>query len=120
MHYHNVLPMSRSETESALASEQADTVTKALLSATYYDADWRWVEDHCLRLLDSSSHDVRGLVITCLGHLARIHGILDRDAVVPILHRLVHDPEVGGRAQDALDDVEMYVGGRLAQSETGS
>jgi hypothetical protein len=45
-----------------------------------------------------------------LGHLARIHGQLDLERVEPRLRELRADPEVAGSAEDALDDIERFMG----------
>jgi hypothetical protein len=58
-----------------------------------------------------SSHedaDIRGLAVTCLGHLARIHGYIDREKVIPVLKLLLNDSEIVGRVEDALSDIKMY------------
>ncbi len=46
---------------------------------------------------------------TSIGHLARLHGLLDLDVIVPLLQELLHDPEIGGLAEDALADIRMFV-----------
>ncbi|MFJ5988963.1 hypothetical protein [Lentzea sp. NPDC092896] len=62
-------------------------------------------------LLDVTRGDDRGLAalaVTCLGHVGRI----DREVlpeVVPWLRELLDDPELGGRAEDALGDIEDFV-----------
>jgi hypothetical protein len=51
------------------------------------------------------------LVVTCFGHIARIHRVIDRQVVDPVLDRLAADPDpaVSGRVSDARDDFEMYL-----------
>jgi hypothetical protein len=41
--------------------------------------------------------------------VARIHRNLDLGRMVPLLEKLASEPETSGRAQDALDDVEVFV-----------
>jgi hypothetical protein len=55
---------------------------------------------------------VRGMSALCLGHLARIHRQLDLDRVLPILHGLEADQDIGWRVGDALDDIESFLGRR--------
>ena len=52
---------------------------------------------------------VTGLAVTSLGHIARIHRQLDLDKVLPVLEKLRSDPEIGGRVEDALDDIRKYL-----------
>ncbi len=82
---------------------------EALLSLAYHDPDGHWVEELCLSLVDDLSPEVRGMAAMCFGHLARIHGRLDLDRVLPVLRRLAVDPLVAPRANDALDDIEVYL-----------
>lgn len=84
-------------------------VSDALLSATYYDPDWRWVQERCLEFLDHNDRGVRALSATCLGHLARIHKKLDLELVLPHLAALKNDPQIGSFVQDALDDIKFYL-----------
>jgi hypothetical protein len=41
MEYHEPLPMSRLELEASIESGNQTAITEALLSAAFYDADWR-------------------------------------------------------------------------------
>lgn len=109
MRHHEVLPISREDAELALGSGFADRICDALVRLAFHDPDWRTVQNRCLEFVRHEHTDVRGAAITCLGHLARIHGVLDRDRVVPVLSQVLDDPEVGGRAQDALDDLAMFL-----------
>ena len=108
MRYHEDLPMPRAEVEAALAAGDEATVANALLSATVHDPDWRWVQDQCVRLMKDTNPVLRGLAVTCLGHLARLHGVLDLDKVLPLLREVERDPVAGGRVEDALDDIHMF------------
>lgn len=86
-----------------------DDVLRALLSAAFYDPDWRWVQNHCLNFLTHEDRDVRALAAICLGHIARIHGKLDVDIVLERLVPLKTDPLIGGSVQDALDDIKFFL-----------
>jgi hypothetical protein len=90
--------MGRAAAESALSGSDSAAICRALVDAALHDPDWAWVQEHCLRLLTSSDSEVRGVAATCLGHVARIHGMLDLD------------PEVRDRAEDALDDIQQFMG----------
>jgi hypothetical protein len=102
--------MDRAAVESTLRGSDSTAICRALVAAALHDPDWAWVQEHCLRLLAAPNSDVRGVAATCLGHLARIHGTLDQDRVEPKLRELRKDPDVGGRAEDALDDIQKFMG----------
>jgi hypothetical protein len=108
LQYQETLPISCEEARENLKSDNPICVNDALVRLTYHDPDWQWVQDQCLQLLNSNDPVVKGLAVSCLGHLARIHKIIDTAKVVPILNSLLEDPNVGGRAEDALDDIEMF------------
>ncbi len=110
MKYDSVKPISRSEAEAALASNDPVRVTDALVRIAFHESDWRWAQETFLGHLDNSNPEIRGLAATCLGHIARIHGEIDRTRVVPALEKLTNDREIGGQAADALEDIEIYAG----------
>ncbi|AXQ30455.1 hypothetical protein D0B54_18005 [Solimonas sp. K1W22B-7] len=93
----------------AFASRDPERICRALVSIAFYDGDWQWVQDQCLQYLDSQNEYVAGVAATCLGHVARIHGRLDRDKVLTALHAKASDPRVSGFVADALDDMEMFL-----------
>ena len=109
MKYHEIFPLNRPDLERLLESGNQKAIIDALLSAAYYDPDWKWVQTTCLRFLDHSETDVRWNAATCLGHVARIHKKLDTEIVVPKLTALKADPTIAANVQDALDDIEWYL-----------
>lgn len=112
--YEEPLPMSRQEVEAALSLGSDPEVCSALISATLHDQERSWVEGLCEGLAGHSSPEVRGLVATCLGHIARLHRQLDLMRLQPVLERLASDlePSVRNRVEDALDDLETFLGVR--------
>jgi hypothetical protein len=109
MLFQEVLPISREEANAGLDSIDPGVLCNALVRVTYHDPDWRWVQTQCMRLAAHSDKNVRGLAVSCLGHLARIHGVLDTEEVLPLLNELLTDPEVAPRAEDALDDIKTFL-----------
>jgi hypothetical protein len=99
----------RDDLASALARGDDAATTSALLGLVYSDADWRWSQQQCIRLLDHRSSDVRGLAVTCLGHIARIYGDLDEDLVISAIQARESDPAVSHRAADVIDDIRTYL-----------
>jgi hypothetical protein len=109
MEYREVVKRDRTEIELLLHRTEATDVLDALLSATYYDPDWKWVQGQCLAFLGHGDRSVRRLSATCLGHLARIHKQLELELVLSRLTELKDDPEIGDSVQDALDDIRFYL-----------
>ncbi|HLM00599.1 MAG TPA: hypothetical protein VK400_06055 [Pyrinomonadaceae bacterium] len=107
--YHRVLPIDRAEVEAAFASGDSRRICDALVSAAFYDSDWLWVQDKCLHFVDSSFPDARRLSIVCFGHLARIHGKLEMNKVLPVLEKLRDDAELGEDVAETFEDIEFFI-----------
>jgi hypothetical protein len=91
-----------------LDSDDIKLATDALLSLTYNEPDSDWLQDLLLGCVDSGrDFQVRALAVTCLGHVARLTGEI-RAGTVDKLRQLTADPELGGRAEDALDDIVSF------------
>jgi hypothetical protein len=108
MKYEEPAKIDRADAETAFATGDSERISDALVRFAYHDPEWRWVQDTCLQFLDHPDTSVRGVAATCLGHVARIHGRIDGLRVVPALRRLLPIDEVGGPAEDALDDIAIF------------
>jgi hypothetical protein len=97
---------SREQMEAMLKSGEAEQVIDALLSAAYYDPDWRWVQLQCLQALTHADLWVRRNAATCLGLLAVFHQKLDVELVVAALRKAGQDGEVRPWVEDSLSDIE--------------
>ncbi|MGY2442962.1 hypothetical protein [Pseudomonas sp. 58(2021)] len=101
---------SKKELEIMLRSNDSDVVIDALLYLCFNINDPEWIQAKCIEAIEGAGNDdIKGLAITCIGHVARIHSDIDRSLVVPILRSRLTDDTLSGRAQDALDDIDMYV-----------
>jgi hypothetical protein len=106
--YRNITPLSPEQADQIFRGNHAEEIVHALLSITHYESDWHWVQDRALSCLHSPSPDVRRTAVLCLGHLARIHGQIDRPKVIAALTKLRTDPECSGQVEDALEDIEKF------------
>ncbi|GKS88663.1 hypothetical protein [Acidovorax sp. SUPP2539] len=95
--------------ESDLASNDKNLITTAMLYMAHNLADFDWTQEKLIHLLEENDQDIRGLALTCLGHVARISGRINEKLVFPVLREMLNDEILGGRAQDAIDDIEMFV-----------
>lgn len=110
MIYEELAPISQSAAEAAFASGDGRTIGRALLRLALHGPDWRLAEQHAVRHLTHHDVWVRRNAATALGHVARLSRDLDVASVVPALKALLSDPEVGGFAEDALGDIEVFMG----------
>ena len=109
MRYQEVVPISRPDAEAAFASDDVERTCDALVRLAFHDDDRHFVQEHCLRLATDPRWELREIALTCLGHVARIHGAIDRERVVPVVMALVDDPKVGGTAETVLEDFEIFL-----------
>jgi hypothetical protein len=108
-------PLSRDAAAVEIASGDPMRVAEALVSLAFFEEDWRWVQEICLAHFSSAEASVRSIAATCIGHVARIHRQLDLQRVVPMLRALMNDPETRGYAEDAWDDITMFVPGAASE-----
>jgi hypothetical protein len=106
--FSDVPEISREDARRSFSSGEAEQVCNALVSVTFHDQDWRWVQELCLGFLSNSDSQISGLAATCLGHLARIHRSIDREKVLATLRDHLSNVEIAGRIEDAIDDIEMF------------
>ena len=95
--------MSRQELERALAGTDSEQIRTALNSASWYETDWRWSQNHCLAFLEHRDHLVRWAAALSLGYIALFHKQLDLELVLPALHRAQEDPEIRSTVGDSMD-----------------
>lgn len=103
--YQRVEQRTREQVDAMLLSADANQIVKALLSAAYYDPDWRWVQTQCLYFLTHNEAGVRRNAANCLGLLAVFHKKLDTEVALPALEKAAEDPEVKAWAEDSLADI---------------
>lgn len=115
MQFQEVTPISREQALTAFASNKVEAICDALIRITYHDPDWRWVQEQCVSFAEFPDVDVRGLAVTCLGHLARIHRRLNLKEVLPMLKSLLNNPDIAPRVADTLDDIKMFMATDLSK-----
>ena len=115
--YEPIPELTRTEVEAAIARDDPDELLRAVLAAALQAEDGAWAEDVCARLAAHPHPDVRGNAVLGLGHLARVHGRLDRERAMPLLEAALADADehVRGQADAAADDVEHFLGWRTSR-----
>lgn len=108
MDYREPDPATRRSLQDALSAGSADRISEAIIGLVLTDPDLFWLQDQCMGLLHHEDYRVRGAALTSLGHLARIHGQIDRAKVEPVVRTFLEDPVLAGRAEDALDDFDVF------------
>ncbi|GAA2001803.1 hypothetical protein GCM10009799_31260 [Nocardiopsis rhodophaea] len=109
MRYFEPEDVERDALERALRHGGTDAICSSLIGLVFHDGNWKWLQDTCLGLLTHESASVRKCAVTSLGHIARIHRALETDVVVPRLEALRSNTEIGGTANDALEDISIFL-----------
>ena len=105
--------LNKAEIEEKIFSIDAEVCTHAILEMVF-NADREevdWVSAHLVKLSENTNPTVSGLALTCFGHLARLNGYMgDHRRVVALLEAFRNSPvsELRGRAEDALEDIEIF------------
>jgi len=96
--------------EKLLNSEDEKQVAETLLYIAYNVKDISWSEEVFMRMANNSNGDICGLALTCIGHLARINGKIDKGKVIPFLKEKMENSNevISSRAEDALDDINVF------------
>jgi hypothetical protein len=115
--YEAIPEFTREEVAAALDRDDPGVLLYAALSAALHDPDASWATGIALRLASHPHGNVRGNALTALGHIARLHGWLPRQAAQAALVAGLADPEdwVRRHADDAIDDVEHFLGWRIRE-----
>ncbi|MCV9933987.1 hypothetical protein OIU80_17025 [Flavobacterium sp. LS1R47] len=100
------------EIEKKLKSKDATIVINTLLETTFHNQNWEWVQDLCIELLENKNPDISGLAVTCLGHIARIHRVIDKEKVLKAFESRKDDEAINGRIEDAIEDINVFVTGK--------
>ena len=109
MEFEDLPSIAREELSNALLSCKSEVVSRALLRMALHEIDWQWAEQRCLSALKDERPQVRRAAAQGLGHIARIHGKLTLPMAVEALTNLLTDPDIGGVAEDALDDILVFM-----------
>lgn len=96
--------------EILLCDEDIDFCCKLLLKITFNCDNWKWVQDVCIDIIDSNREkNICGLAVTCIGHLALIHGKIEKDKVYNCLNQQKENSYINDRIEDVLNDINMFV-----------
>jgi hypothetical protein len=97
--------------EEALAANDPDLLLHAVIAVSTTEFDWRFAQSLCVRLASHEHCNVRGNAVLGFGHIARVHGHLERAVVQPIISAALHDEEafVRQQAQCAREDTMFFL-----------
>jgi hypothetical protein len=114
-HYAPIARLSRNEILKALSHGDSSAIHNALLSAAYWDSDWKWAQQRLVDFADSSDEHILWAVALGFGFIAVFHGEIDEEIVWPILIRLKNWPVTWGRpslaaaAEETEEEIDHFV-----------
>ncbi|TNB90625.1 hypothetical protein FHG55_28090 [Pseudomonas jessenii] len=101
--------LSHDEAIRRLASDLDENVVSALLSIGLNDTDRAWAQDTCLKYLTNKTEAIVASAVTALGHIARRHGGMNTETVLPALETVQRKfPALKGIIEDTLDDIDTF------------
>lgn len=108
-YYINPSEITKDEFLQVVTSNDISLVCNAVVSSSEYIDDYEWLVTQYSLLLNHENAEVRGITVTCIGHLARLYKIADKNQLLRLLKPLLSDEMLVGRAEDAIDDVNSYL-----------
>ncbi|MFI9487345.1 hypothetical protein ACIG47_13225 [Promicromonospora sp. NPDC052451] len=112
--YRRPTPLGRDDLERARADHDVPIICEAAIALALTEPDRQWMESQLVELMRDADGSVRSIAALAVGHLARLHGRTDLDAVTPVLRDLLEDNEARGNAANALDDISTFVHNGIA------
>ncbi|WP_046226131.1 CPCC family cysteine-rich protein [Paenibacillus dauci] len=91
-------------------SDNPDTVVDGLLSLALNADDGAFAENMMTRYSQHDNENIRGIAILCFGHIARIHGVVHKERIIPLIQNALHDESsfVRGHAESAMEDIDRF------------
>jgi len=108
MQYHEPSPIAKATAQQIFESGDINKICDALVAIAFYEEDWLWAQNICLDFLSSDNNALSSLAATCLGHIARIHGKLNRAKVIAALKSHANNAAIAGNIDDALGDIKRF------------
>jgi hypothetical protein len=109
LNYVPVRRRTRDEILSSLSSGTAQEIRDALISAAYWDDDWRWAQRQLVNFADHDVELVLWSIIAGLGFIAVFNGEIDEETALPILNRLKDRPSLAAEVEETLAEIDHFV-----------
>jgi len=107
-YFENVRPISKKTAIRILSSGNIEHICKTLVSIAYFEKDNLWAQKIFLTFLENDNFDIAGVSATCLGHMARLQRLTNKDLVLAALFSRSHEESIAGQIEDAIDDIQTF------------
>lgn len=118
MMYSEPAKFSKADVEYAILNDQIERLIEMTIAVSMYSEESLWAESVCFRLATHNDWNVRGNAILGFGHIARVHGKIERIEARQLINAALvdHEEYVRGQAESAADDVSHYLGWSLSNA----
>lgn len=83
-------------------------ICEAAIALALTEPDRQWMEDQLVELMRDADGSVRSIAALAVGHLARVHGRIDLEEVMPVLRDLLEDSEARGTILERQGDYVVW------------
>ena len=110
---------SDSEIWEAIKNDDREALILIPIKLGFCHDNWRFTQEVSVRLSEHPDETIRGNSMRGFAYTAMNHGKLEKNIVKPVLLRALKDSSdwVKGCAQDAIDDVNNYMGWRIGTAK---
>ncbi len=109
MNYAPVQRRNREDILTSLSNGGSQDIRNALISAAYWDDDWRWAQGQLLRFAEHDDDLVLWAVVAGLGFIAAFHGEIDEATALPVLDRLKTRAKLASDVEETLAEIDHFV-----------
>lgn len=102
----------KNKMEKVFASNNKQAIIGSIMEMVFNaeKSEVSWISEKLVELSKDQDTDISGLALTCFGHLARLYSSVGNyDKVIALLHSKQNIPELQGRAEDALEDISLFL-----------
>lgn len=108
MEYAGVRALSKREVSGVMKGDNVEAKCRTLISISLNDSDHDWVQNLCFKALRDTHSEVKRCALVGLGHIIRIHGVIDLVKLNNSLEDLKKDASLSGTIDDLLSDIEIF------------
>jgi len=109
LNYAPVQRRTREEIATSLLSGGTQEIRDALISAAYWDDDWRWAQRQLMKFAEHDDDLVLWAVVAGLGFIAAFHGEIDEATALPVLDRLKTRATLANDVEETLAEIDHFV-----------
>lgn len=110
-----VAPISNHEVANLIRQADDEALCYAIIILGHYHEERAFAEQMLLKLADHHNAWVRAMACKGFGHLARVHGYLDKRRVKPVLLREWRENPHHGDIEIAFEDIRHFLKWNIGQ-----